>query len=162
MREDPITHYNGMYSVMLRSCTAAVLAHILDPAIPVIWVRRHMPQRYIQWWQAQAPLSVRGGIHELEVRAMEFDLQLPTSRFLELLAEFEDHGIVLFQMTRRVPDTLTLDRVAEDLMNRVLLQNGLHLGFYLPHAGESAQLSSPHREVLERALEQTAVRELVY
>ena len=93
---------------------------------------------------------------------MEFDLQLSTARFLELLPEFEDHGIVLFQMTRRVPDTLTLDGVAESAVERVLIQNGLHLRFYLPHAVECAQLSSPYREVLEKALQRPEVRELAY
>jgi hypothetical protein len=91
---------------------------------------------------------------------MEFDLQLPTSRFLQLLLEFEDHGMVLFQMARRVPDTLTLDRVAEEAVNRVLLQNGLHLRFYLPHAMEYAQLASPRRDVLERALQAPRIREI--
>ncbi len=93
---------------------------------------------------------------------MEFDVQLPTSRFLDLLPEFEDHGIDLFQMTRRVPDTLTLHGVANATVDRVLIQNGLHLRFHLPHAVECAQLASPHREALERALQRPEVRELAY
>ena len=93
---------------------------------------------------------------------MEFDLQVPTVRFLELLPDFVDHGVVLFQMTRRVPDTLILDRIAEAEVYRVLIQNGLHLHFYLPHASECSQLSSPHREVLERVLRRTEVAELAY
>ena len=34
---------------MLRSCTSGILAHILDPAVPFVWIRRHTPKRYIQW-----------------------------------------------------------------------------------------------------------------
>jgi hypothetical protein len=93
---------------------------------------------------------------------MEFELQLPTARFLELLPEFEEHGMDLCQMTRRVPDTLTLHGVLDGAADRVLIQNGLHLCFYLPHAVECAQLRSPHREVLERALLRPEVRELAY
>ena len=93
---------------------------------------------------------------------MEFDLQFRTVRFLELLPEFEGHGLLLFQMTRRAPDTLTLCGVPDDAADRVLLQNGLHVRFYLPHAGECAQLASPHREVLERALQKPKVREIAY
>jgi len=158
----PITERNGMYSFMLRSCTSGILAHILDPALPFVWIRRHTPKRYIQWWTTQTRLSDTGALHEVEVRSMEFDLQLRTARFLELLPEFEDNGLVLFQMTRRVPDTLTLHGVSDDAVDRVLLQNGLHLSFYLPHAIECAQLASPHREVLERALQRPQVTEIAY
>jgi hypothetical protein len=151
-----------MFSFMLRSCTSGILAHILDPAVPFIWIRRHTPKRYIQWWSTQTHLSEAGGLHEVEVRSMEFDVQLRTARFLELLPEFEDHGMVLFQMTRRVPDTLTLSGVPDEAVDRVLLQNGLHLRFYLPHAVECAQLASPQREVLERALERPEIGEIAY
>jgi hypothetical protein len=93
---------------------------------------------------------------------MELDLQLPTARFLELLPKFEDHGMELVQMTRRVPDTLTLNGVPESAVARVLIQNRLRLRFYLPHAVECAQLASPDREVLEKALERPEVRKLAY
>ncbi|HUY91221.1 MAG TPA: hypothetical protein VMV10_20960 [Pirellulales bacterium] len=157
-----ISERKGMFSFMLRSCTSGILAHILDPVVPFVWIRGHTPMRYIQWWSTQTRLSERGALHDVEVRSMEFDLQLRTVRFLELLPEFEDHGLLLFQMTRRVPDTLTLYGVSDDAADRVLLQNGLHLKFYLPHAVECAQLASPHREVVERALQKPEVREIAY
>jgi len=67
-----------------------------------------------------------------------------------------------FQMSRHVPDTLTLDRIHDDAVDQVLIQNGLQLRFYLPHAMECAQLASPRRDVLERALEKPLVRKLAY
>jgi hypothetical protein len=157
--EEPIVEYRGMFSFMLRRCVAGILDDVLDPAIPFVWIRRHMPRRQIVWWPAHVPLSTSGALHDVEVRSMEFDLQLGTSRFLELLPEFADHGLVLFHMTRRVADTLTLDRVDDDSINRVLIQNGLHLKFYLPHAGESAQVASPHREVLSALLQKPRIRD---
>jgi hypothetical protein len=151
-----------MFRVMLRSCTCSVLQYILDPSVPFVWVRRHMPQTYVKWWRARVPLSATGQPHEVEVRWLEFDLQLATSQFLELLPEFQSHGIVLFQMTRRVPDTLTLQSIPDAAINQVLIQNGLHLRFFLPHAVECALLASPHREVLERALQKPEVGSLAY
>jgi hypothetical protein len=130
--------------------------------VPFVWIRRHTPQRWVAWSRYQVPLSRTGQLFDAEVRSLEFDLQLPTTRFLELLPEFDDHGIVLFQMSRRVPDTLMLDRIQDDAVDRVLIQNGLHLRFYLPHAIECAQLASPHRDVLERALESPQVQDLAY
>ncbi len=152
----------GVFSVMLRSCTCGILSHILDRAVPFVWIRRHMPQRSLQWWRTELPLAPTGRLYGVEVRSLEFDLQLPTESFLELLPEFEEHGILLFQMSRRVPDTLTLDRIAEEAINRVLLQNGMHLKFYLPHAMECAQLSSPRSDVLATILQRPEIGALAY
>jgi hypothetical protein len=158
--ELPITEQDGMFSVMLRPCTSGVLAHILAPFVPFVWIRRHMPHRYVQWCKARVPLSATGQPQDIEVRSLEFELQLSTGRFLELLPEFEEHGMDLCQMTQRVPNTLTLNDVSDAAAGRILIQNGLHLRFYLPHAVEFAQLASPHREVLEGALQKPQVREL--
>jgi hypothetical protein len=151
-----------MFSVMLRSCTARMLAHVLDPAVPFVWIPRHIPNRYLRWWSTQTCLFEAGPLNSLEVRSMEFDIQLSTSRFLELLPEFEHHGLVLFQMTRRVPDTLTLQRVPDGAVDGILRQNGLHLRVHLPEEEPWGQLTSPHREVLERALQKPQVREVAY
>ena len=121
-----------------------------------------MPKRYTQWWGTQAQLSETGALYDVEVRSMQFDLQLGTARFLRLLPEFEGQGILLFQMSRRVPDTFTLDGITEDAVDRIMIQNGLHLRFLLPHEAECAQLASPHREVLEQIVERPAVREIAY
>ena len=158
----PITHQDWVFTVNLRPCTCGLLAHILDSSIPFVWIRRHWPHPAIQWWRAPLPLSAAGRPHDVEVRSLEFELQLPTERFLELLPEFEDHGIHLCQMTRAVPDSLTLHNVPDAAATRILIQNGLHLQFFLPHADEYAQLASPHRDVLERALRQPKVGELAY
>lgn len=149
-----------MFSVMLRPCTCSVLAHVLDPAVPYVWVHRHAPHDTIEWRRAHIALSAPGPLQDVEVRQLEFDLQLPTAQFLELLPEFACHGLVLFQMIRRVPDTLTLHGISDAAVNRVLIQNGLHLRFNLPSALECAELASPHREVLKRVLQRPEVREL--
>jgi hypothetical protein len=134
-----------MFSVMLRGWTCRVLAHILEPSIPFVWIRRHLPHHYVHWYRALLPLSTTGQPHEVEVRSLEFDIQLSTPRLIELLSEFEEHGIDLCQMTRRVPDTLTLHGVSDAMVSHILCQNGLHWRFVLPHAGECAQLSAQTR-----------------
>ena len=93
---------------------------------------------------------------------MAFDLQFETKRFVDLLPEFEDHGMVVFQMDRKVSGSLFLDRIPDEAIDRVLIQNGLHLRFYLPHAMEVAVVGSPFREPLEKALHHPEVRRLAY
>src|SRR5688572_11811683 len=114
-----ITARNAFYELMLKPCTTGILAHALDTAVPWIWIRGHMPKRYLQWWCTQLPLSEGGTVHDVSVRSLQFDLQLPTTRFLELLPDFKDHAISLFQLTRSLPDTLTLDRVPDESIDRV-------------------------------------------
>ena len=113
------------------------------------------------WWNARVPLRPGGEAHELEVREMGFDAQMPTRRFLGLLPEFEESGVVLFQVHKRVPGSLPL-RPEDDNLNRILLQNGLFLKFQLPYAGEVAVLCSLDKEYLAGLLRIPAVRELAH
>ncbi len=147
---------------MLRSCTALLLKEVLDVSVPYVWIRRHQPVRSLQWWKTETVLKRNGPLHDIDIRSMEFDIQMPTERFLDLLPEFANHGLVLFQMSQRVPDTLTLDRIPDEHINRVLIQNGLHLKVYLPHEYECAQLAAPHGATLERILLNPLIRELAY
>jgi hypothetical protein len=139
-----------MFSLTLRPCTTAVLSHALDPSVPWVWIRGHRPKRHIAWWTARVPLSESEKSYSVSVRSLEFDLIFPTIQFLEVLPEFWDHGVALFQMSKPVPDTLTLDRIPDRSIDEVLIRNGLHLAFYLPHSYETAQFRSPDRRVIER------------
>ncbi|MEK6701082.1 MAG: hypothetical protein AABZ53_02390 [Planctomycetota bacterium] len=158
----PIVERNGMFNFMLRSCTARILVHILDRDTPFVWIRRHAPCRDMRWWRTKVPLSIDGAPFNVEARMLNFDLQMSTSEFLENIAEFDGHGLVLFQMSKRVPDSLTLDGIADDLVDRVLVQNGMTLRFYLPHAVECAQVTSPQRATLEQVLRRPEVNALAY
>jgi hypothetical protein len=157
-----ITENDGFYELMLNPCTTAVLAGALDATVPWVWIRGHMPKRSIQWWNARVPLSVDGELRDVTVRSLQFDLLLTTSRFLELLPDFHDHALCLFQLRQPVPDTLTLDRVPDASIDRVLVQNGLHLAFYLPHAYEVAQFRAPDRDTIARLLQVPEIRALAY
>ena len=150
-----------LYCLALRGCRPSVLTYALNPEVPYVWLWRHLPGEQAVWWNARVPLRPGGEAHELQVREMEFDAQMPTRRFLDLLREFGESGLVLFQMHKKVPDGLRL-RPEDDNMNRILLQNGLFLKFHLPHAGEVALLCSPDKEYLAGLLRLPAVRELAH
>lgn len=149
---DLIREAGGLHRLMLRPCTTAILPHIVDPTVPFVWIRRHMPEPALRWWSTMVPLASTRPSYEIRVRSMEFDILFETHQFLDVLPEFEDQGIVLLQMSKPVPDTLTIDRIPENAIDRVLMENGLHLRFYLPHALECAELATPDREVLVRML----------
>jgi hypothetical protein len=147
-----------MFSIRLNPCTCQTLAHVLDPAVPFVWLCSHIPQTYLKWWHTQLPLSVTGRPHDVETRFLRYELQLTTPRFLELLPEFENQGISVFQMTRRVPDTLTLNRVPDRAVNGVLIQNGLHLRVSLSDLEPWGEVQSPNRVVLEKILQKPELK----
>ena len=111
--------------------------------------------------ERQGSAAPRWEAHELEVREMGFDAQMPTRRFLGLLPEFEESGKVHLQVHKRVPGSLRL-RPEDDNMNGILLQNGLFLKFQLPHAGEVTVLRPLDKEYLAGLLRILAVRELAH
>ncbi len=140
-------------------CTPSVLRHALNPGIPFVWMRRHLPQTQISWWNADVPLFLGGRPYNLEVRGLEFDVQMTTERFLTLLPELEEHGMGLFQMNKRVPDALEF-HIEDPNINHILILNGLFLNFTLPHANETALLCSPSKEYLKNLLKIPAIRDL--
>jgi hypothetical protein len=150
MKIGEITEFQPhVFSLTLEPCSTMVLPYILDEGIPYVWIANHAPNRFLEWWTAMLPLSKGGENQLLEVRSLSFDLQMPTTHFLKLLPEFKDVGIYLLQLERRLPGTLQPQYLKKESEYKVLMQNGFHLSFYLPHAGEYAQVVSPHRTLLE-------------
>jgi hypothetical protein len=96
----------------------------------------------------------------LEVRGLRFDLLLPTNEFLKRLSDLD--GLVLHQMRRKVPNTLTVEGLDERNRTRVLVQNGLAASFYLPYAMECASFRTVERGAIEKVLTNEVIRTLAY
>lgn len=151
---------DGQFSIMLRPCTADVLRHLLDPELPYVWIVGHYPNPVLEWWTCPILLGESREISDLEIRSLRYELLLPTSEFLARVAEFD--GLSLYQMRRRVPNTLTIEGLSERSRTRVLIQNGLAASFYLPHAMECASFTTVERDAMERVLANDVVRQLAY
>ena len=151
---------DGLFSIMLRPCTAEVLRHLLDPDVPFVWIVGHQPDRIAEWWSCYLPLSKDGKSYPLEVRQLCYDVLMSTTEFLTRLTEFD--GLTLYQMRNKVPNTLIVERLEERNRVPVLVQNGLAAAFYLPHAHECAQFATVERRTIERCLRIDVVRRLAY
>lgn len=116
---------------------ASELARFLHPEVPYVWLLGHMPNRVVQWWQANVPLNLQQNI-TAQVRLLSYDIQLRTQDFLAKAEGFDDHGLVLIQSNKPMPDTLDLSRIPEPQQDAVVMQNGGFLRMYLPHAMETA------------------------
>jgi len=135
-----IREESGVETLYVHGATVSSLAEFLNPEIPWVWILGHMPNRYVQWWEAELPTNKFGVSLKATYRNISYDLMLPTRNFLESLPAFEDHGIVLIQSSQRMPDTLDLSRIPESQQPSVLVKNGAFLRLYLPHAIETAQV----------------------
>jgi len=149
---------NGLFSVTLKPCTCSILSLLLEP-IGYVWIHGHMPDTIIHWWTARIPLSSSDYLESADIRLLSYDLLMATPDFLRHLDSFD--GISLSQFSRRVPDTLTLDRIKGGDETRVLLRNGLICRFYLPHAQEMASFSCVSRERIETLVNQADIKALV-
>src|SRR5947207_58096 len=98
---------DGLYSFELKPAPLTILEHLLDPEISHVWVVGYMPERYLKWWTGLVQLAPSASPRPLEVRWLKFEFQAETAEFLRLLPEIPDEqSLVLYQMRRRVPNTL--------------------------------------------------------
>jgi hypothetical protein len=145
----------GLFSALLPPCKASILGRLLDPSVAYVWLIDYRVAGLAAWLEENLPpLCEAAALREAcAVRHLELDLTLKTPVFLGLLPGLEGSGIDLLQATKPQPRNLHLRAVRETSQGRVLRDNGVVLGFYLPHPHEHALLTSPSWETIEQAIQ---------
>lgn len=143
---------HGYYFVMLDASEASDLRYLLHPDGDYIWVHPHRPDPVLHWWTADVPISPGVVLPSARIRLMEFDLMMKRNEFLSRIDLFTPHGMALTQLTKPVPDSLWLQTLPDEQIERILIQNGMISRYYLPHQIETAQFSCTDRDHLERAI----------
>ena len=145
----------GVFGTVLAPCSCRVLPHLLIPVpTSVPWLVAYHPHGVVEWLDLPLPLAPNAAPRTVRARLPRYDLQFELAEFLEVLPELHARaGMLALQMLRPVPDTLMMDKVADDA-NRwnILKQNGCVLSFDLPHDGEHAWVETPDRDHLQRVL----------
>ena len=160
MDQLPRLNSDGSCSIMLATCPTEIVAELLDPSVPFVWVVGHSPHRVVEWWELNMPV-IRGEMpRTLQVRSLRCELLLDTAEFKEIVGEFD--GINLFQMTRRVPDTLLVECLPEDRRYLILHGVGLSAHFYQPHSMEVAMYRTWDRPWMDQLLARESVSKLAY
>ncbi len=149
------------YYVMLDSCSASIVKHLLHPDGDYIWLHRHMPDPTIHWWESNVPLSPGDMLEGARIRNIEYDIEFRLEHFLNNLDRFENHGLALTQLSKPVPNGLWIPSLPEDRLQHILLQNGMLTQFDLPHACEIAQFSCSDLNHLKKVIEIPEVKELL-
>src|SRR4051812_29936200 len=159
MGEWPIINKDGSYLIMLRPCATAVLAELLDPSVPFVWLPNHSPMRHIEWWDVDLPIAHDRPPRRVRARWLRFDLLLKTAEFKDVADHFD--GITAFHMTRPVPNSLIIEQLPEEQLYRVLRQNGLLAHLHQPHSMEVAMYRTWDKEWMDNLLERETIRNLL-
>ena len=144
----------GLFSTLLPPCDASILLRLLDPNVPYVWLIDHRVAGLAAWLEANLPpLCEAAALREAcAIRNVELDLTLKTAVFLNLLPGLQGSGIDLVQAGKPQPRGLDLWAVREASRGRVFRDNGVVLGFHLPHPHEHALLTSPSRQAIKQAI----------
>jgi hypothetical protein len=133
----------------------------LDISVPYVCLQSHLPNERVEWWSCPIPLRKEGAPRSVEVRNVVFDLQLTTEGFLEVLEDFEECGVDLYQFHNPMPATFNIDKLFERRSVEVLTRNGFQSRFYLPHPQEVAVYWSLDRSHLEELTVDVEVRDIL-
>lgn len=142
---------DSLYCMSLNYCDTSILPYVLNKNAKYLLINCHNPNPYFAWYNASLQIKESGELHSLKVRHVNFDIQIDTEDFIMMNAEFKEFGIDLLQFNKPIPNTLVYD-IQKPQMNKILIQNGLFLKFYLPHKGETASICCTNREYLEGLL----------
>ena len=134
----PNQHHESIY---IHGAVVTDLIQFLDKSVPYVWLLGHMPNPAVRWWDTSVPIN-KDSSFSGKVRNVIYDLQMSTSEFIKVSPNLNDYGLVLIQSNTPMPDTLELDRVPENQQDSVLIKNGATLKIFLPHAIETAMVTS--------------------
>lgn len=143
---------NGVETLVVDAAKVSTLLPFVNPEIPWVWIFGHGPSQVWDWWESSLPVNKCGKSIAAEFRRVRYDMQLPTQRFLEVAAEFEELGLDLVQSSKKMPNSLDLSRIPQEQQSKVLRSNGAFLRIYLPHAVETAHVQCYEKGYLSRVL----------
>ena len=134
----PNQHHESFY---VHSAVVTDLVQFLDESVPYVWLLGHMPNPAIQWWDTFVPIN-RETSFSGKIRNIVYDLQMSTAEFIKISPSLNNYGLLLIQSSKPMPDTLELNRIPENQQAPVLKKNGATLKIFLPHAAETAMVTS--------------------
>lgn len=94
--EDIKTNAKGFETLIIHRATATLVSQFLNPDIAHVWILGHWPHNSFAFHEATVPLSLTQTLTG-RVRALSYDIDLPTAKFLDRATDFDGHGLTLFQ-----------------------------------------------------------------
>lgn len=97
---------------------------IFDKTYDYILVHKFNPHEIIEWWKSDIKVNQDFNLKNVSVRNMKFDLQTDLKGLKQIL-KFQTRQECIYQFDRPVPDTLCIEMLPDESIDRILKQNGL-------------------------------------
>jgi len=97
---------------------------LIDKNFNHILIYKFMPNPAIEWWKTNIALKNNETFENLEVRNMEFDIRTDLDGLKKIL-ELNTLHLNIYQFNKPIPNTLSLDHLPQENLERILQENGL-------------------------------------
>ncbi|MFD6094146.1 hypothetical protein ACFWGN_18690 [Oerskovia sp. NPDC060338] len=145
--EEPREMANGLWSVGVHGMHPSTLVRALDLEVPFVVIEGHLPFRS-GWHDVDIPLAAPDVAGVRRVRGLRYDLLMSPAEVLDAADELDRAGqgwLFAWQAIRMPPPDLLLDGKSGRARSAAVRGCGVTLILDLPHADESAVLTSPDR-----------------
>jgi len=102
---------------------------LVDKRFEDIFIHKFNPHQTIEWWRAD--LKTAGlDLKNVSVRNMEFDIITDFEGLRDIIA-LKTNQLRIYQFEKPVFDTLVIENLPQEFIEKILLQNGLKHSFYV-------------------------------
>ena len=152
MRHEITSNASGHDCLYVHKAVVSSFAPFIERSTPFICILEHAPIEEIAWTEMSLPINSELDTFHLKYRRISYDILMKTDEFLRNIKSFDEHGIFLVQMSKPMPNTLTLHGLKDEIIDKVLIKNEAMLKIYLPHAGETGSVTSFQKGYLNEIL----------
>jgi hypothetical protein len=96
----------------------------LDKTVDHVLVHNFHADNYVKWWTSTIKINQQITLDNMQVRNMRFDIQTNVIGLKQIL-DIESNFLDIYQFTKPIADTLTLDTLPKENAINILKQNGL-------------------------------------
>ena len=97
---------------------------IVDKTVDIVLLHKFDPHQIVEWWKTSLTISNDLILDNIQVREMEFDLQTNLAGLKGIL-NLNSNFLFIYQFTKPISDTLTIQSLPDNSKEEILRQSGL-------------------------------------
>jgi hypothetical protein len=136
-----------MNTIIFKDLDDQDILDIIDPTIPYILIPNFRPNSAREWWTSNIQLDTKEKLENIEIRDLTVDLMTDKKTIEKIFKLRQFNQLALFQFNKRIPQTLKIDELPPETMEKILVQSGLVNNIWINN--EFVQLSSIDDNYLE-------------
>jgi len=117
--------FYDMKTIIFKGLSDDKILDIVDPAIPYILIPGFRPHPAIEWWTTDIHLNSKDTIENVKVRDLSVDLMTDKRTVEQIFKVGQFNQIAFWQFKKPIPNTLKIDELRPDTVDKILIHNGL-------------------------------------